>query len=465
MRDQTDSLGPLRVLGRLIGYPILVGIYAWVLHWAYSGLITGPFGYLGYRYQASDLESNLVVWIIASAVIFALPRRLDRPSAVMVWVLYAVTVAPTILMSPYTSYLTAENAYVMSLVVGLTFSLVALAQRGQRRPLGIHVSPTSLWLVIALFSGATYLLLMFTQGLSFEFLAILDVYDVRSEYANEVRSVGILGYLVTTQANVVNPLIAARGYVRRRWSLVAIAVVGQLVLYSTTGFKHVLFGILAWLVIVVVLRRREGQTKSAHLLFGATALVLVTAIVDYLASSNLATSLFSRRFIFTPGVFTSVYVRFFSENPQANLGYSILRPFVDYPYDLTPPYLIGQWMANSPTLAANANLFADGYANFGYLGMIGAGIVLLVYLRFLDRASVGLPIVMSGMVVVMLAVALSNTSVLTGMFSHGMVAAVLLLALMPRDAPGSRLYHEENGLTASRSRRPGIGHKQASFTA
>ena len=218
----------------------------------------------------------------------------------------------------------------------------------------------------------------------------------------------------------------------------AVAVGGQLILYSTTGFKHVLFGILAWLVMVIVLRRKGTQTRGSSLLIGATALVLIAAVIDSLASSNLATSLFSRRFIFTPGVFTSIYVRFFSENPHAHLGHSILRPFVDYPYELNPPYLIGEWMAGNPALAANANLFADGFANFGYAGMVGAGAVLLVYLRFLDRAAVGLPIVMSGMVVVIPAVALSNTSVLTGMLSHGLVAAVLLLALVPRDTPSEQ---------------------------
>jgi hypothetical protein len=422
-----------RDLGFIFGSPLLVALYAWALHWVYSELVTTQFAYLGYRYTDPSPDGQIIAWLIATAVIFTLPRRLDRPSAVMLWVLFSVTVAPSILMAPYTSYLAPIEALTMSLVVGATFGVVALAQRGERRALGWNVSPTSLWIVLALFSCVTYLLLMVTQGLSFQFLAILDVYDVRAEYVDETSSVGILAYLVVTQANIVNPMIAARGFVHRKWGLVAVAVIGQLILYSTTGFKHVLFAILAWLVIIIVLRRKGTQTRGDRLLLGATALVLIAALVDSLANSNVATSLFSRRFIFTPGVFTSIYVRFFSENPQAHLGHSVLRYFVDYPYELNPPYIIGQWMANNPSLAANANLFADGYSNFGYLGVIGAGIVLLVYMRFLDRAAVGLPIVMSGMVVVIPAVTLSNTSVLTGMLSHGLVAAVLLLALVPRD--------------------------------
>lgn len=428
--DKRSLLPGLRVL---FTYPVIVALYCVVLQWAYADLISPSFSYLGYRYSTPALDVQVLVWLIASAVMFALPRKLDRPSSIVLWVLYAVTVAPAILMSPYTSYLNDRDALVMSLILGAIFAGVSLSQLGERTALRLHVSPTTLWLVLALFSGTTYILLMVTQGISVEFVSILDVYDVRADYVDEARDIGILSYLVTTQANVVNPLIAARGYIHRKWGLVAIAVVGQLLLYTTTGYKHVLFGILAWLVMALVLRVKGSQTRGSTLLIGATALVISSAVIDQLGNTNLASSLFSRRFIFTPGVFTSIYTRFFTDNQQVHLGHSILRPFVDYPYEKSPPFMVGYWMAGDFNLAANANLFADGYSNFGYVGMLGAGIVLLVYLRFLDKAAVGLPIALSAIVVVIPAVALSNASVLTSMLTHGLAFAVLLLALVPRD--------------------------------
>lgn len=417
----------------LVVYPVVVAAYAWVLHWAYSSLVAPSFSYLGYRYEAPTPEATVLSWVIAVAVAYAMPLRFDRPSSIMLWVLYVVTVAPSILMAPYTSYLDDGTALLVGLVVGAVFAVVALSQNRTPRPLAWSVSPTTLWIILTLFSLTTYLLLLFTQGISVRALDLLDVYDVRAEYADEVRDVGLLGYLVTTQANVVNPIIVARGMVHKRWGLVAVAVFGQFVLYSTTGFKHMLFAILAWLVMYILLRRKGPATRGSSLLWGATALVIVSALIDQAAESNLMTSLFSRRFILTPGAFTSIYVKFFSENPQVHLGHSILRPFVDYPYERTPPYVIGMWMAHDPSLAANANLFADGFSNFGWIGMIGAGAVLLVYLRLIDRAAVGLPIIVSALVVVIPAVALSNSSVLTAMLSHGLLAGAVLLALLPRD--------------------------------
>lgn len=411
---------------------LLVGVYGIVLHWVYASYVSPAFDYLGYRYTPPTEDSMVVSWLIASGTALALPRRLDRPSSVVLWVLYAVTVAPTILMSTYTSYLSPTEGLILAAAVGGVFAVVSVAQNPEPRSLRLHVSQTTVWLIVIAISAATYATLWATQGLSFQFLSVLDVYDVRADFADELETVGILSYLVSTQANAINPWIAARGILERRWWVVAIAVLAQLILYSTTGYKHVLFAIGAWLVMLVVLRRRREKTRGSVLLIGATSLVVVAAVVDEVMNTNLATSLFSRRFILTPGMLSGAYVRFFSDNPQAHLGYSILRPFVDYPYDQSPPYIVGAMITNGSVIASNANLFADGYANFGWLGVIGAGAILLVYLRLVDRASVGLPIVVSAIVVIIPAVALSNASVLTAMLSHGLIVALGLLALTPR---------------------------------
>jgi len=417
----------------LILIPLAVIVFAIALHWVYADLISPPFAYLGYRYREPSTEPVILSVVIAIVTAMALPRRIERASSVVLWVLYVVTVAPTILMSTYTPYRTDEQGLVLGLVVALVFIGVCLGVRGKVRSLNFAVSPTSIWIVLIIISLITYVLLGLTQGLSFSFVALLDVYDLREEYAANLEGIGILSYLVFIQANVVNPLMVARGLFLRNHLWTAWGVIGQLILYSTTGFKGMLFAIPAWFIIAFILRRRKRAADGLTLVWGAAGLIIGSAIVDYLTNSMLVTSLLSRRFLATPGVFTQVYVQFFSENPQVHLGHSILKPFVDYPYQLTPPYVIGEWMAGLPTMAANANMFADGFANFGWAGLIGAGVVLLIYLKILDKVSVGLPIGFVGVIMTMPTVALSNTSILTAMLSHGLVAAVALLAIMPRD--------------------------------
>ncbi|WP_314146316.1 hypothetical protein [uncultured Leifsonia sp.] len=419
----------------LIAIPVGVVLYAVVLWWVYATLVTPTFSYLGYRYAAPDFGLEVLAVIITIAVALVLPRKMAKASSIVLWMLFVITVAPTILMAQYTSYLDPGEALVLGLVVALVFAGVSLALRGTNRPLRLHVSPTTFWVVVAVFSLVTYLLLAVTQGLSLRFVSFFDVYDVREEYASNLDGSGLLNYLVFTQANVVNPIIIARGIATRRPLWIVLGVLGELILYSGTGFKSMIFAIPAWFIVAFLFRRRGRAVDGLSLVWGAAALMVLAAAVDELADSSIATSLLSRRFIITPGVFTSVYTAFFSSHPQVHLGHSILRPWVDYPYNQTPPHVIGDWMAGLPTMAANANLFADGFANFGWAGVVGAGLVLLVYLRLLDRAAVGIPLGVTGMVMTMPAVALSNTSVLTAMLSSGLAVGLLLLAFYPREDP------------------------------
>ena len=93
---------------------------------------------------------------------------------------------------------------------------------------------------------------------------------------------------------------------------------------------------------------------------------------------------------------------------------------------------MGDQLLPGSGLAANANLVADGFSNFGWAGVAGAVAVLAVYLRFLDRCSAGLPVPVTAVLVVMPSIVLSQTALLTSMLTHGVFAAAVLLAVAPR---------------------------------
>ncbi|UJP08911.1 hypothetical protein L2X99_10500 [Microbacterium sp. KUDC0406] len=348
--------------------------------------------------------------------------------------LYVVTIAPTILMSTYAGILDAWDAVAMSTGFAAAFAIACFGvrARGGRRPLMARPSGTTFWLVIIAFSTLVYGYLALVAGLNLTLLSIFDVYDVREDYAEILAGAGLLGYLVSTQAYVVNPLIISRGLISQRWSVVAIGVLGQLVIYSGTGFKTVLFSIPT-LLIMALLFRMNPRPRALTLVWGASGLILFAAALDKLSGGILWSSLFARRFLITPARLSQQYVSFYGDGPFEMLSHSVLAPFFQNPpYPRGPARMIGLWVSGSSELSANANLFADGYAHFGWFGVFGAGVILLIFLRVLDRAAHGLPSMVASLVVVMPAVALSNTSILTSMFSHGLVAMAVLLMLAPK---------------------------------
>lgn len=433
-RHRNESRLIASLVRNLVIVPAALFAYALTLHWTYQSIIQPAFAYTGQRYVPAPFSVVALTFVVAVVTAWVLPRRLTRPSATVLWVLYVVTIAPTILMSSYGGILEYGDAIAMSLGFALAFSVACLGLRARTAQTRLLPRPTTttFWIVVATFSAVVYGYLAIETGLSLRFLSIFDVYDVREDYADALSGAGILGYLVSTQANVVNPLIMARGLMSRRWALFGLGILGQLIIYSGTGFKTVLFSIPA-LVIVALIFRANLRPRALALVWGAAGLILVSAALDLNSNSVVWSSLFARRFLITPARLSQQYLGFYGDGPFEMLSHSVLAPFfTNPPYPRGPARMIGLWVSGSPELSANANLFADGYAHFGWFGVFGAAIVLLVFLRFLDRAAHRLPPVISSLVVVMPAVALSNTSILTSMFSHGLVAMVVLLAIAPR---------------------------------
>jgi hypothetical protein len=145
-----------------------------------------------------------------------------------------------------------------------------------------------------------------------------------------------------------------------------------------------------------------------------------------------------------PGQLTSYYFDYFSSHPWAMLGDGTLKGLVPYPYDLPVPNLIAREYFGDPNIVANANIWADGYANFGYLGMLIATLILALTMMLLDAASKGLSLRLVALILVMPAVSLANSAMLTSILTQGLGLTLLLLYLHPRDAPRPAMpaHHE-----------------------
>jgi hypothetical protein len=385
----------------------------------------------------------------------------------VLWILYIVGVAPSILVPAYTRHIENGQAATAGAAIAACYiGAILIARRGQpAKPLRLNLSPTSFWIVIGAISLGVYGVIAATIGIKLQFVSLLNVYDVRDEYkAGLAGGAGIVGYLVSTQANIINPMIIARGIYSKRWIFVLLGGLGQAILYSGTGFKTIIFSVPAMIAFALIFRANLNP-RAIVTLWGATILSVAAAVSDRAQDVLTFTSLFTRRFLITPGMLTSAYISFYNEHDFAHLAHSILEPWVRDEYQFPPARMIGMSITGNPAAAFNANIFADGYANFGYAGMAGAAVILGIYLRILDRASHGLPVAVSGLILIMPAITLSNTSILTAMLTHGLVAAVVILAVAPRGGWGRtprRAYVEK--LESEQRFRKAAGRRAMSAT-
>lgn len=411
---------------------LAVWAYMLALNWAYVREISPLFGYYGHTYVGPrPWGVTLIANLLASAPVFFLPTRIRKPSSLILWILYAVVVIPTTLVPFYSARVPADSLLLFCAVItGCLFLLTRITGLRPIRLRGIELPPQlfSAGILAASLAVYGYLSLRFQLGLRIE--SLVDVYDTRASYRETLGATsGIAAYMVGWQANVINPLVIAIGLTRNRPHLVALGTIAQLVIFSFTGFKSVFFSALFLFVLLILLRGKKPSI-GFRIMAGLSTLILASVAVDTLIGGNTMTSIFVRRLLVVPGQLSGYYLDFFSEQPLARLGHSVLSPIFDYPYSVTPPRLIGQYYFGNVDTSANAHIWADGFANFGYVGVISFSLLLGTFLWIFDSASRFTDLRVSVLLLGIPAFSLSNSALLTTLFSHGMLLALLIILLM-----------------------------------
>ena len=367
-----------------------------------------------------------------------MPPRVRRPSDFVLWLLFILVGAPAIVVPQYSGILTEQTGMAATAGVGCAFLGIVLVTRR----LDFHFIPkgrpsgTSFWILVIAFSVFVYGYLAVTTGLRIRLVGFADVYDLRDEYREDLASVGgIFGYLITWQGNVMNPLMVVRGIFSRRLTPIIAGTVGQLLLFSATGFKTIMLSVPA-LLLVAWLFRRNPNPSGTLLLWIVSAFSTICVSVDAIVGSQTWTSLFVRRFLLTSGMLTSTYIAFFSEQPKLYLSHSVLAPWMTYPFQLPYTRQVGLYVTGDPRTSMNANVIADGFANAGWLGVAVACVAVAIVLALVDDASRGLPIAVPATLMLLPTIAMGNSALLTALLTHGVALAVVVLAALPADGWG-----------------------------
>lgn len=415
---------------------VILGAVSYIvaLNAIYIFHISPQFSYMGYVFQPAPLGILIIAWVAAWLPSWWLPIQLSRPSQVVYWLLYVLVYVPATFMPffslgrPLISLLALLGALVIAFAfIGLIYRLPIIALTR------LHLPPLIFWAIVGLLGLSLSGLVVTSFGFSFDLPGILEVYDVRADF-KEAEASRLANYSVSWLGNVIFPLVISVSLIRRNIALLILGVLGQLFIFSVTGFKSVLFSSGLLIALLIALYGR-GRLFGLMVMWGMASLVAITWLLDILSNSPIFSSLFVRRLIITPGILTGWYYDFFSENPKAQLGHSILRSFVDYPYDRLPPLLIGRDYFGREETYANANLWADAFANFGFWGIAVFTLVLMLILWLFDslvhKRGFG-QLALATLLLGIPAFTLSNTALLTSLLTHGILLAWMILFFLPK---------------------------------
>jgi hypothetical protein len=428
------QLGNSWIGGFLRSRPAMVLIctlYVVVFVFVYKLVIVPIWGYEGFRYRAT-LPHAAAGWVLAALPSLWIPIKLKRPSQVVYWLLYLLVLVPSCLVPIYALDDQSSGPLLLASCLVVVFALTCLIYRLPLLPLkGLHLESYEFSTILALLSLTCYALMISSFGLHFHFVSFEETYSVRAQFQDALtQAPTLVAYAIGWQAWVINPVVMAMGLRSRRMSWILAGVAGQFAIYSITAFRSMLFsaGLLLYLLWVM----RSPKTFGSRLALSWTAIFAGTGASLFFGYGLIAESFVGVRMTALPGLLTGYYYEFFSSHPQAHLGHSILRSLVDYPYAAEPPYLIGARYFHSASNDANANIWADAYANFGYAGILCFTLLLAILLWLYDSiAASSRNTRVAALAIGLPAFALANGGLLTSLLTNGVALAMLLIYLMP----------------------------------
>lgn len=408
------------------------------------------FGYLGFENSGPNWTLAIVFLVPYILCARRLPASWERPSAIVYWMLFVVVVASVHVMPIFLKDF-GTSTWIMVGSIDVAFwllgGLYSVRLAKIPRP---PISPRLFWWSFAgIWLGLLVMVIAF-YGVKSQLPSLEKIYTLREEYRTQLAQVPMIArYAVTWLGNVFAPIALARGLVTRRWLWAAAALLTELLLVSITGFKQLMFSWALVVVVVIFVRFTDVKKIGSRIApIVASGLVLLTAF-EWVRNTYSISSIVVRRLVLTAGLNTQYFFEFYTWHDQAHLGYGLFSKFVDYPYDLTPAFLIGSFYYGNWRTSANANIWADGYANFGVVGVLVFTAILAVVLYVADSVSARLPLGIGVAALAVLSFSLSNTALLTVLLTHGLLLVVAVLYFMPEEAEGD----QRRGISSFRRRK------------
>lgn len=217
-------------------------------------------------------------------------------------------------------------------------------------------------LIVITTIGLIPYLLVYGPHINLKNLVLLDVYQTRNVMAN--LSNPYFGYTYSLFTKIIVPLIIVFALELKKKGGVILGVLYLILFYLFGAHKTVYVGLI---VVLVFYRFTYAQTIKKILKYSNILIVLSAVLAlfnfDYLWILSF------RRIHFLPTLLDISYLDFFTEKPLY-WSESVLRSFIDYPYELRHENLIGEQYFNRADMAANNGLVSDGLMNFGAFGVL-----------------------------------------------------------------------------------------------
>ncbi len=395
-----------------------------VLEISYVKIISEVFSYSGYHLNFDSYQYT-VSWIIYIYMIQLSPDRLTKVSD------YFFTTALLSVVAPLTIYygLNHEKSITPVITVLASIYLISLIIKIKVisfKNIRVIKNGTALAITVSTIFVTFLVLLYLVSNVTLNF-DLTKVYDFRGINA-EQTSYGVLSYTNGWTYQIFNMFLLSMSLKYKRYIFMLIIIAIQIYFFSASTHKIVLF--LPLLIIGIWFYFKK--TDSLIILPISFSIIIIITLGTYFIFGDIwGSTMFSRRVFFVPAHLTFTYFDFFSVNQHIYWSNSILKLFIDYPYNLSLTHIIGGHLG-SEDMGANNGYVASGFAHAGYIGVLIYSIIIGFVLKLLNditKNHLSLWLAVS-LCIIPLRSLLISSDLFTVMLTHGFLVAIALMFLV-----------------------------------
>jgi hypothetical protein len=405
--------------------------YFGALIFCYVRFISPVYEYAGLTYRVLPIWCWFVAVSLALVPLLWMPIEYRRPSDFASILLYVCVVGPSCIFPFLILNETPEEILPLPISFVLAYGLFDFIRRGRRRRVNrIVISFPAYAFFLSVLLVVLSILAFSIAGFKLN-LSFADVYERRMIARETVPTESLLAYATQFLGTIFVPLALIIGMLKKKWTLVLLAVLGTLANFSLNGSKYVMFAPVALTAIVFIAENRRG--KAGLWILALMGMVVLLGLAETLVVQTSAISeTITRRQLMMPAQLTSYYWEYFSSHPFVFLRDSIFGKLAGFSSTVYTPMLIGhEYFLKNWTTNANAHIWGNAYAQFGYFGIALASIVGGSIMRIVDDLARPARFSFASGVCAMIGMAWTNTALHTSFLSDGVLGLVIALYLSP----------------------------------
>jgi len=355
----------------------IVGIILFkiVLDYSYVHFIVVLFSYMGFALDF-DLSKYIQSWIAIIIIFILLYTKRKHMTYLMMLLVFLLLIVPT---STYYAFGGAKTVGFYMII--LPFSMIVFFLSTKKIHLKTIKHSKNIAIIISLV--ITFLVLVhyaLVTGITNINFDLSKVYGIREEYGKAQTS-GLFGYLNSWTTKVLNVFLISVALLKRKYLYAIIFICIQIIIFGYSGHKLVLFSLLLLAGFYYFDRFKYQDTI---LIYSLLVFISLLVFVYYpLTKEIVLPSILLRRAFFIPAQLNFIHFEFFSSHEFIYWSNSIFKYFLNYPYDVSPPLVIGQYIGDNG--AANTGMFGSGYMHMGFMGILLYALLAVFILNIIQQ--------------------------------------------------------------------------------